>query len=428
MQDGDLVGMLFDERLEGADVGVARRRGGVVAALAERPGGRPHLLFELHAERFEPVDRVEGVVGEVMDELGRALLMAAFVRGLVELLDGVLDALFLLALGVDCVERSFRDVRRAARDAAFLHHDHLGARLGGGDGRREPRAAGPDDAHVGIVGRLYAVVRSGGGFERVCGARLLGAIPHALLQAHAGQRGAGDRVDVERLILDDLVRKRFKRRSAHAERFLARGGVDGGDGAFRERHVDGERGVVAGDVGGVRARLPALRRASRARFRARRCAPCEAEAHRGAADADECRALQERPAGDAASLEQRRAACGTVLRDRFERVAVARIPHVRSLLRPLRGHSVLPTARNRRSGEDAGTRRKGYSPVSKRYFLRVWADGMRSGCLVSPLARRGAGFSVEPTAVGREFAFSLPTAVDAGPRSSDLWFGPLLGR
>ena len=96
------------------------------------------------------------------------------------------------------------------------------------------------------------------------------------------------------------------------------------------------------------------------------------------ADADECRALQERPAGDAASLEQRRAACGTVLRDRFERVAVARIPHVRSLLRPLRGHSVLPTARNRRSGEDAGTRRKGYSPVSKRYFLRVWADEERA--------------------------------------------------
>ena len=100
------------------------------------------------------MNRIERVVGQVVYEFGRALFVSSFIGDFVELLDRVFDSLLLLTFRIDCVERAFGDVRRSARDAAFL------------------------DNHNGVV-RAGSLCE---GFRCVC---LLGAILHTLLEAHA---------------------------------------------------------------------------------------------------------------------------------------------------------------------------------------------------------------------------------------------------
>ena len=185
MQNDELVSVVCRERFESADVGVSRRRGWIVASLAQRSGGRSRFVLELHTERFEPMNRIERVVGQVVYEFGRALFVSSFIGDFVELLDRVFDSLLLLTFRIDCVERAFGDVRRSARDAAFLDNHNVGSGLHGRDGGCEARTAAADNAYVGIVGRFYGVVRAGSlceGFRCVC---LLGAILHTLLEAHA---------------------------------------------------------------------------------------------------------------------------------------------------------------------------------------------------------------------------------------------------
>ncbi len=56
------------------------------------------------------MNRVKRVVGEVMNQLRGALLVSASDGGLVEGLNGVLDALRLLTLGVNCIQGALRYV------------------------------------------------------------------------------------------------------------------------------------------------------------------------------------------------------------------------------------------------------------------------------------------------------------------------------
>ena len=58
VEQHDGIGVVVDELLERADVGVARRRGRVMAALAERSGGRTDLVLELDAQALEPVNGI----------------------------------------------------------------------------------------------------------------------------------------------------------------------------------------------------------------------------------------------------------------------------------------------------------------------------------------------------------------------------------
>ena len=149
-----------------------------MAALTQRSGGRPHFVFELDAKGFKPVHRIECVVGKVFDKLGRALLVPSFERGLVELLHGVFDALFLLALRVDGIERSFGNVRRTACDATLLDDDDLRSRLRRRYGGREARSASAHHAYVGVVRAFDVVCRASCLFKVLGGPGLLLSLIH----------------------------------------------------------------------------------------------------------------------------------------------------------------------------------------------------------------------------------------------------------
>ncbi len=258
VQKRDLVGVVADELLERADVGVARRGGRVVAALAEGAGGAVALVLELHAQALQPVDGIQGIVGQVVHQLRGALLVAALDGGVVEGLDGVLDALLALALRVHGVQRALGHVGGAAGDAALLQHDDVRAGLHGRDGRGQARTAAAHDAHVGVVGGFDGrLLGSRGLFQRLEGPGLLGAFLQALLQRHGGQGSAGHGVDVDGLVVHDLIGEGLQGIGAHAQGLLVARGVDGGDGVVGEGDRDGVGRVVAGDLGGVGAGFPA---------------------------------------------------------------------------------------------------------------------------------------------------------------------------
>ena len=237
------------------------------------------------------MDRIERVVRQVVDERRVAEVVAALDGRLVERIDGVFDALLFLALGVDRVERALRDVGGASGEAAFLDDNDLRSFLGCRYRCSESRAAAADNAYVGgvrIGDLLFGRRARFEGFERAC---LFGAILDALLQAHAREGGAGDRIEGERLVLHHVRSQVFECVGTHAERFLVRTGIDRRDGGVGERHVDGERCVVADYVGAIRSGLPGrcslllgFRRASG-----------QSESHQSPVYAEHGGALHERP-------------------------------------------------------------------------------------------------------------------------------------
>ena len=192
-----------------------------------------------------------------MHELGVVGVVAALHGGLVEGGDGVLDALGLLALGIDGVQRALGDVGGAAGDAAFLKHDDARAGLHGRDGRRQARAAAAHDAHVGVVDLFHRRLLGHGRLrEHLEGLSLLRAVLKTGLQGERGQRRAGDGIDVDGLVVDGLLLQGLERIGADAERLLVGRRVDGRDGVIGEGHGHGVRGIVARHLGRVGARLP----------------------------------------------------------------------------------------------------------------------------------------------------------------------------
>ena len=252
VQDGDAeLAALLNER---ADVGVAGRRVGVVAALAQRAGGRADGVLEANAQLLEPVHGVERVVDEVADELGRARLVAALPRGGVVRCHGVLDALLLLALGVNGVECALGDVGGAAVDVDLLEHDDLGARLSCGNGSDEASATCADHGDVGVVGVLDHIGGTVDGLELLGAACLLGAVLDAAEKRVARDAGARHGVNVERLGLDDLMGERLERVLAHADGLVVARAVDVRQSILGERARHRERRVVAHDLRGIGAR------------------------------------------------------------------------------------------------------------------------------------------------------------------------------
>ena len=252
MQDGDAeLAALLNER---ADVGVAGRRVGVVAALAQRTGGRADGVLEADAQLLEPVHGVERVVDEVADKLGRARLVAALPRGGVVRRHGVLDALLLLALGVNGVERALGDVSGAAVDVNLLEHDDLSACLSCGNGSDEASATGADYGDVGVVGVLDHIGGTVDGLELLGAACLLGAVLDAAEKCVARDAGARHGVDVKRLGLDDLMGERLERVLAHADGLVVARTVDVRQSILGERARHRERCVVAHDLRGIGAR------------------------------------------------------------------------------------------------------------------------------------------------------------------------------
>ena len=228
-----------------------------MAALAERSGGRADLVLELDAQALEPVDGIQRVVREEVHELGIVGVVAALHGGLVEGGDGVLDALGLLALGIDGVQRALGDVGGTAGNATLLKHDNARAGLHGRDGRRQARAAAAHDAHVGVVDLFHRRLLGRRGLrENLESLRLLRAVLKAGLQGERGERRAGDGIDVDGLVVDGLLLQGLQSIGADAERLLVRRGVDGRDGVVGERDGHGVGGVVARHLGRVGARLP----------------------------------------------------------------------------------------------------------------------------------------------------------------------------
>ena len=256
------VGMLGDVLLEDADVGVARRSGGIVGALPERARGRADLVLELHADRFEPFDGGIGAFTEVFDELGVAHVVAALERLVDVFRNGVLNAELGLADRVGRIERAFGDVRRAAEKAELFEHDHVGARLGGGDrsGKAGTAAADDDDLRLHRVGERLVLFNILLQVLEVLGGNLglLEAFAHGVLERHRADRGARDAVNAETLLFENPAAHLFKGELADADRLKVLRPVDLLDFVLRNRDGDRHGGIVrvhfvgvgAGHVGG----------------------------------------------------------------------------------------------------------------------------------------------------------------------------------
>ena len=270
-----------------------------MAALAERSGRRADLVLELDAQALEPVDGIQRVVREEVHELGVVGVVAALHGDLVEGGDGVLDALGLLALGIDGVQRALGDVGGAAGNAALLQHDDARAGLHGRHGRRQARAAAAHDAHVGVVDLFHRRFLGHGRLrEHLEGLSLLRAVLKTGLQGDRGQRRAGDGIDVDGLVVDGLLLQSLQSIGADAERLLVGRRVDSRDGVIGEGHGHGVGGVVARHLGRVGARLP-RRGIGQLLGAAVGRAAGQAEAGQTAPDAEHGRPFAERTTGDA---------------------------------------------------------------------------------------------------------------------------------
>ena len=108
--DADLVGVLGDVIAERVGVAAAAVLGVVVAALTKRARGRADLHAEGATQVLEPLHRLQGVFGHELHELGVRHVVAAFHGDPIELLNGVLDALLFLTVGVHGVQCAAADV------------------------------------------------------------------------------------------------------------------------------------------------------------------------------------------------------------------------------------------------------------------------------------------------------------------------------
>ena len=248
---GDLVGEVNEGGGVGGDHARAHGHLGGVGALPQRAGALADLVVELHAEVLEPLEAVEGVVGQSLDELGvgdhvavdpglervpllgveqvgttgglvlvplladrslhglEGLLGLGVVAGGLEgLLDGRLDSVGHLNLGlhisIGAVVDGTADQGVASALAVLLEDGDLLALLGSRDGGHEASATAADNDDVSVSVGIGGIVD---GSTEVSGiaAGLLDAVLDEGNQHSGGDGGAGDHIDGRGVVGDNLL-------------------------------------------------------------------------------------------------------------------------------------------------------------------------------------------------------------------------------
>ena len=237
-----------------------------MAALPQRTGCGADLHLEGAPDLFQPLDRLHGVRGKELHQFRIAHVVATLERRLVELLHRVFNALLVLAIRVDGVQRTARHVGGAAQNAALLHNDHFGAGLRRPDGRNATATAAAHDAHVRLQRRLLLLC--GPRAFKLRSARLRAAVFHSLQKRHARKRCPRDRIHIERLRRDDVVGDAIQRVPSNAGRFQAAACVDAGNGMLGKGDHHVERRIVACHPSRVGSRRENLCRTLRLRLTA----------------------------------------------------------------------------------------------------------------------------------------------------------------